>query len=69
MPRGGSMQRSVSTVVVMTLATIGLLATDVPALEVGETAPGLSLPSAGGGDLSLADRDAPTVLIFFRGLW
>ena len=37
--------------------------------DVGETVPDLTLSALGGGDRTLSGRDAPTVLIFFRGVW
>lgn len=63
------MQRRTATVVVMTLGIIGLLATAIPALEIGSAAPDLRLPGSDGINRSLADADGPIVVIFFRGLW
>jgi hypothetical protein len=37
--------------------------------ELGETVPGLSLPTLGGSEHVLSERDGPTVLVFFRGAW
>ncbi len=42
-----------------------------PGLDVGEQAPGFSLPDANGWSVSLEDRlaEGPVVLSFYRGAW
>lgn len=37
--------------------------------EVGAEVPDLTLTALAGSDQTLSDRDGPTVLVFFRGVW
>ena len=39
------------------------------AVEVGSTVPDLALAAVGDGERVLSQRDAPTILVFFRGVW
>jgi hypothetical protein len=46
---------------------VGLAAAAPPA--VGATLPDLTLPTLDDSRRTLSERDGPTVLVFFRGVW
>lgn len=59
---------SIAAVIAITMACVGGLPAAVTAVEVGEPAPGFTLPATTGRDISLSDfRGKQFVLLEFYG--
>lgn len=63
-------RRAVPALVAMAfVASVSLGSSGVGPLGVGSTVPDLVVQALDGSDRVLSERDGPTVLVFFRGVW
>lgn len=64
----GSRWRSGVTPLIVALALVPSLATAEPP-AIGSILGDLSLPGLDASEYALSERDGPTVLVLFRGVW